>query len=390
MFLVLLFHKITKSLQDNMNKKVIVTGITGQTGSYMVDYLLKNTDYDIYGAIRRLSVDNHQNINHLKNNPRFKLIEMDLCDSESIEASIREIKPDYYINFAANSFVGTSWKLPVNHFQSNTMAVLHQLEAIRKHVPHCRYYNSGSSEEFGDVSYSPQDERHPLRPRSPYGASKASSRHIVKVWRESYNLYAIQGHLFNHESPRRGHEFVTRKITLAVANMVKEIKAGLPPTPLILGNLDTKRDWSHAADFVRGIWMMMNQELYRVELQPELYREHEYDKTVINSLQEYVLSSNETHTVREFLEACFKFAEINIDDVNPLRLPPVDSDIAPQVNYVFSDNKEPAVLVSKAFYRPAEVNLLWGDSSLVKKDLGWKPNYSFNDLVAEMMMSDLL
>jgi len=371
-------------------KKIIVTGCTGQTGSYMVDYLLKNTDCDIYGAIRRLSVDNHENIAHFKKNPRFKLIEMDLGDSESIEYSIREIKPDYYINFAANSFVGTSWKLPVNHFQSNTMAVLHQLEAIRKHAPHCRYYNSGSSEEWGDVIYSPQDELHPARPRSPYGASKASSRCIVKVWRESYNLYAIQGTALNHESPRRGANFVTRKITLAVSNMVKEGKLGLPITPLVLGNLEAKRDWSHAADFVRGIWMMMNQEKYRSDLQPELYNEGKYNKDLIRPLKEYVLASGEAHTIREFVEACFKFAEIDIVDVNPQRVAPATDLNGLQINYCFESGGEPAVLVSREFYRPADVETLLGNSSLIRKELGWKPNYSFNDLVAEMMMSDLL
>lgn len=374
-------------------KKIIVTGCTGQTGSYMVDYLLKNTDHDIYGAIRRLSVENHRNIDHIKKNPRFKLIEMDLCDSESIECSIREIKPDYYINFAANSFVGTSWKLPVNHFQSNTMAVLHQLEAIRKHAPHCRYYNSGSSEEFGDIIYTPQDENHPLRPRSPYGASKASSRHIVKVWRESYNLYAIQGQLFNHESSRRGFEFVTRKITLAVSNMVKEGKSGLPITPLVLGNLDAKRDWSHAADFVRGIWMMMNQEKYNKNFPiiiGGLSEEQEREFVYVKNIKEYVLASGESHTIREFVEACFKFAEINIVDVNPQRVAPATDANGLQANYCFESSGEPAVLVSREFYRPADVETLLGNSSLIRKELGWKPNYSFNDLVAEMMMSDLL
>lgn len=358
-----------------MNKaRVIVTGVTGQDGSYMVDYLLKNTDYDIYGAIRRLSVDNHQNIQHVKNNPRFKLIEMDLGDSESIELSIREIKPDYYINFAANSFVGTSWKLPVNHFQSNTMAVLHQLEAIRKHAPHCRYYNSGSSEEFGDVVSIPQDESHPLRPRSPYGASKASARHIVKVWRESYNLYAIQGQLFNHESSRRGAEFVTRKITLAIAKMVREGREGLPITPLVLGNLETKRDWSHAADFIHGIWLMLNQETVNCNF---------------NHITEYVLASGETHSIREFVELCFKIADINIVDSNPKRHEPCKDEKGLQVNYCFESSGEPAVLVSREFYRPAEVNLLLGDPSLIKKELGWMPEYSFNQLVNEMMRSDL-
>lgn len=179
-------------------KKVIVTGVTGQVGSYMADFLLQFTNLKVYGAIRRLSVPNHENIKHIKD-PNFKLVEMDLGDEHSIASLIEEIKPDYFINFAANSFVGNSWKMPVNHFQNNTMGVLHQLEAIRKHCPSCRYYNAGSSEEFGDVIYSPQDLNHPSRPRSPYGASKVAARQIVKVWRDSYDLFAIQGYLFNHE-----------------------------------------------------------------------------------------------------------------------------------------------------------------------------------------------
>jgi GDPmannose 4,6-dehydratase len=379
-------------------KKIIITGVTGQDGSYMADYLLENTDYLIYGAIRRLSVENHINIEHIKNNPRFKLIEADLTDSESIENCIREIRPDYFINFAANSFVGTSWKMPVNHFQSNTMAVLHQLEAIRKHAPFCRYYNSGSSEEFGDVVYSPQDETHPLRPRSPYGASKASARHIVKVWRESYGLYALQGYLFNHESPRRGHEFVTRKITLAVSKINYDIQRGVPITPLVLGNLDTKRDWSHAKDFVRGIWIMLNQEEVRPELLKIKYSggsillpsavEAKANETLSKYVKEYVLSSNESHSVREFVEQCFQYVNIDVDDVNPQRMAPCDNG-GLQANYVLTDTKEPVVLVSKDFYRPAEVNLLLGDSLLARTELKWTPEYSFPDLVKAMMVSDM-
>lgn len=178
--------------------KVIITGVTGQDGSYMVDYLLKNTNHKIYGGVRRLSVPNHKNISHI-NDPRFQLINLDISDPINVSGVINEIKPDYFINFAANSFVGTSWNMPVNHFTTNTLSVLYQLEAIREYCPKCRYYNAGSSEEFGDVEYWPQPESHPIKPRSPYGASKASARHIVKVYRESFGLYAVQGWLFNHE-----------------------------------------------------------------------------------------------------------------------------------------------------------------------------------------------
>ena len=268
-------------------KTVIVTGVTGQDGSHMVDYLLKNTDYKIYGGVRRLSVSNHENLKHIKND-RFELIDLDVADPQSNANAVQKYQPNYFINFAANSFVGCSWEMPLNHMQTNCLAVMFQLEAIRKFAPNCRYYNAGSSEEFGDVMYMPQDEKHPLRPRSPYGASKAAARHIVKVWRESYNLYAVQGWLFNHEGTRRGKDFVTRKITSNVARIKKDLDSGIKPQPLELGNLSSKRGWSDAEDFVDGVWKMLNQW-----------------KPI-----DYVLSSNETHTVREFVELAFAAAGI--------------------------------------------------------------------------------
>lgn len=338
-------------------KKAIVTGVTGQVGSYMADYLLENTSYQVYGAIRRLSVKNHENIDHIQNE-RFHLVEMDLNDSESIENLIREIQPDIFINLAANSFVGTSWKMPVNHFQNNTLGVLHQLETIRKHCPKCRYYNAGSSEEWGDVLYSPQDEAHPLRPRSPYGASKAAARHIVKVWRESYDLFALQGHLLNHESPRRGAEFVTRKISIGVARIREAMRKGEEFQPIELGNLDAKRDWSHAQDFVEGIWLMMNQE----------------------KPKEYVLSSNESHTIREFVEKSFDVVGIK----------GTWSGEGAYEEYIFSNGQtHTLVRVNPDFYRPAEVNHLHGNSNLIRSELGWKPKYSFDDLVKSMVENDL-
>ena len=205
-------------------KTALITGVTGQDGSLMVDFLLKNTDLNVIGTARRLSVPNHENINHLKDEKRFRLIDLDVTDSENISEVVQKEKPDYFINFAANSFVGNSWSMPVNHMQTNCMAVLHQLEAIKKHAPHCRYYNAGSSEQFGNIDYCPQDINHPFKPRSPYGASKCSAHHLVKVYRESYNLYAVQGILFNHEGVRRGEEFVTRKITKGVARIYHAIK----------------------------------------------------------------------------------------------------------------------------------------------------------------------
>jgi len=341
-------------------KKAIITGVTGQVGSYMADFLLQFTNLKVYGAIRRLSVPNHENIKHIKD-PNFELVEMDLGDEHSIASLIEEIKPDYFINFAANSFVGNSWKMPVNHFQNNTMGVLHQLEAIRKHCPSCRYYNAGSSEEFGDVIYSPQDLNHPSRPRSPYGASKVAARQIVKVWRDSYNLFAIQGYLFNHESERRGEEFVTRKITKNVARICKSLSSSeIDFEPLELGNLNAQRDWSHAEDFVRAVWLMLNE-----------------DKP-----KDYLLASGETHTVREFVELAFENAGIKghwtgkgLDEkFKFIGEVPVDITL---------------VKVNPDFYRPAEVEILLGDPIEAKVDLHWEKNVDFPTLVRRMVQNDL-
>lgn len=346
-------------------KTVIVTGVTGQDGSHMVDFLLANTDYNIIGIVRRLSVPNHTNLQHINSN-RFSIIEADICDSQSISLLVQKHKPDYFINFAANSFVGSSWELPLNHMTTNCLAVMFQLEAIKNFAPKCRYYNAGSSEEFGDVLYMPQDENHPLRPRSPYGASKAAARHIVKVWRESYSLYAVQGWLFNHEGTRRGSEFVTRKITLNVARIKNEIicnsKAGASIAkikPLELGNLMSKRDWSDAEDFVEGVWLMLNQEKPR----------------------DYVLSSNETHTVREFVELAFNAA--GIEGVW-LGAPGTIEEM-----FIHKEFKIPLVIVNPKFFRPAEVDILLGASDRARKDLNWQPKTSFFRLVKKMINNDL-
>ena len=339
------------------NKKILITGVTGQDGSFMADYLLKNTEHTIIAGVRRLSVKNHENIQHLLDNERFKLIDLDVCDQVNIEQVISEENPDYFINFAANSFVGNSWTQPVSHMITNAMAVLYQLEAIRKHSSNCRYYNAGSSEEFGDVLYSPQSELHPIRPRSPYGISKASARHMVKVWRESYDLYAVQGWLFNHEGTRRGEEFVTRKITKNVARIKNQYVLG-DFKPLELGNVDVKRDWSDAEDFVEGIWLMLNQE------EPK----------------EYVLSSNETHSIREFVEEAFNFAGFAIEECEW---------VGRGANEKYLHEGKVLMQINPDFYRPAEVELLWGDSSKARSDLGWEPKSSFLGLVKKMVDHDL-
>jgi GDPmannose 4,6-dehydratase len=337
-------------------KKVLITGVTGQDGSNMVRYLLKNTNHYIFGTIRRLSVNNHDNLEDI-NNSRFKLVTLDLTDGESIRKQVREIEPDFLINFAAQSFVGSSWDLPVQTFTTNTLSVMNFLEAIREYRPQCRFYSAGSSEEFGDVSYSPQDINHPLKPRSPYGASKCAARHLVKVYRESYNIFAIHCILFNHEGIRRGKEFVTRKITSNIARIKKELEEGVKVTPFQLGDIYAKRDWSDSEDFVEAVWLMLNQEKPR----------------------EYVLSSNETHTVKEFIELSCKYADLDyewFETVNPL-------DTKLFVNGIEILN------ISKKFYRPAEVDLLFGESTETRKFLNWEPKVSFQALVKKMVDHDL-
>lgn len=344
-------------------KNVLITGVTGQDGSYMIDYLLENTDYNLYGVIRRSSNPNNNNIIHILNNPRVKLVAGDLSDSQSIDNLVRDIKPDYFINLAAQSFVGVSWQIPEQTFDVGAVGVIRCLEAIRKHAPQCRFYNAGSSEELGNVDYYPQNERHNLKPRSPYGAAKASARHIVKVYRESYGLYAIQGLLYNHESERRGEEFVTRKITKAVARIKHALDNSLDFIPLELGNLDAKRDWSHALDFIDGIWKMLNQDTPR----------------------EFILASEKTHSIREFVEQ--SFACIGIKGSWTF----INGELPENETYIAIINNKHTCLVriNPEFYRPAEVDLLLGDATLAKTNLNWQPNISFTELVDRMVTNDI-
>lgn len=349
-------------------KKVLITGITGQDGSLMADYLINNfKDIEVYGSHRRLSVPNHCNIQHLKSNSRFKIIEMDVTDPESINNTFGEILPDYFINFAANSFVGNSWKMPINHMQTNAMAVLYCLEAIKNIKPDTKFYNAGSSEQFGDVDYAPQDIKHPFKPRSPYGVSKCTAHHLVKVYRESYNIFAVQGILFNHEGTRRGEEFVTRKITKNIArihNCIKDHKENFEA--LELGNIYSKRDWSDAEDFVKGIWLMLNQ-----------------DKP-----KDFVLSSSETHTIKEFIEIAFKHIGIKGKWQGE----------GIQEKFIFKEYKNEFYLhddncalvrINEKFYRPAEVELLLGDSNEAREELGWYPEVTFETLVKKMVDYDI-
>ncbi len=336
-------------------KKIIITGVTGQDGSHMADYLLKNTNFKIYGAVRRLSVKNHENILHLENEPRFKLINMDLNDAHSMRDVIIDIQPDFFINFAAQSFVAGSWDYPIQTWDTDADAVLHILESIRRFAPACRFYNAGSSEEFGDVIYSPQNEEHPLRPQSPYGAAKCAARHIVRVYRESYGLFAIQGWLFNHEGTRRGLDFVTRKISNGVAKIKHAIESGQEIPTLQLGNIDAQRDWTDAEDFMEGVWMMLNR-----------------DKP-----KNYVLASGKMYTVREFLNESLKCADIKF----------IAKGSEENEEYYTEDGKL-IFKVNSKFYRPAEVHELCGDCCLAEQEMGWTRKTDFYGLVKKMYEND--
>ena len=318
-------------------KKIIVTGVTGQDGSHMVDYLLKNTNHEIYGSVRRLSVKNHENILHLENEPRFHLIDMDLNDAHSMRDVILDVQPDYFINFAAQSFVAGSWNYPIQTWDTDANAVLHILESIRRFAPQCRFYNAGSSEEFGDVITSPQNEDHPLRPQSPYGAAKCAARHLVRVYRESYNLYAVQGWLFNHEGSRRGLDFVTRKISHTVARIKIALESNKTIPILKLGNIEAQRDWSDAEDFMEGVWLMLNQK----------------------APKNYVLGSGEMHTVREFLEEALKCAGIEFESRG-----------TEDNEKYYTIDGELIFEVDPKFYRPAEVSRIVRRSNACRKRNG--------------------
>ena len=338
-------------------KKVLITGVLGQDGANMAEYLLKKPNLEVYGMMRRTSNANFGNIKPFKEHSRFRLVCGDLTDEVSIDKLVEEIKPDFFINFGANSFVGCSWDMPLQVFDVNTLGVIRSLEAIRKFKPDCRFYSAGSSEELGDIDYSPQDINHPIKPRSPYGASKAAARHLVKVYRESYNIFAVHSILFNHEGVRRGEEFVTRKITKGVARIATAIANNEEFEPLQLGNVHSKRDWSDSEDFVKGVWLMLNQ------AKPK----------------EYVLSSNETHSIKDFVGKAFGYAYVSgfwegegLDE-----------------KFLHEGNHVPLIEVNKDFYRPAEVELLYGDSNPAREELGWKPEISFDKLVQRMVECDL-
>ena len=345
----------------NNQKCIIITGVTGQDGSHMVDYLLKNTsEYIIFGGARRLSIYNHKNIKHI-NSDRFRLINFDLTDSHVISKIFELLNPSYFLNFAAQSYVGSSWDFPEQTWNTNSTSIIHILESLRTYSPNCRFYQAGSSEEFGNVEYSPQNENHPLKPRSPYGASKVGARTIVKTWRDSYNLFAIQGWLFNHEGTRRGEEFITRKITKNVAFIKYCFDYNFKVKPFSVGNIYAIRDWSDAEDFMDGVWKMLNN----------------------SEPKEYILASGKTTSVKDFISMAFK--EIGINGIWENK---TDDNLNEKYYVIKNDKKIELVNIDKKFYRPAEVELLCGDSSLAKKELNWKPKLDINGLIKKMVKYD--
>jgi len=361
-------------------KNIFITGITGQDGSYMAEYCL-NLGHIVYGMVRRTAQIHDENYRHLLNNPNLKIVRGDLLDGGSLDSLVQKIKPDYFINFAAQSFVGDSWQIPEETFMVGAVGVLKCLEAIRKYHPTCRFYNAGSSEQFGNVLYCPQDEKHPFRPRSPYGAAKCAAHHLVKVYRESYGLYAVQGLLLNHESEKRGPEFVTRKITQGFARIVQAIKKNQHFEPIKLGNIDAKRDWSHAKDFVDAVWRMLNQDVYNTLLKDLT------GQALVSELKEYVVASGECHTVREFVNVIIEHLHHDCRWVGKGK----DEVLILNPEFIKRFNIHSAELVSidPLFYRPAEVDILLGDSSAIRRELGWFPKISFDNLIKCMLESDL-
>lgn len=327
-------------------KKALITGITGQDGSYLAEFLLKK-GYEVHGLVRRVSVDTLGRIHHLRD--QVIVHHADLMDQFSITKVIKEVQPDEVYHLGAMSFVGTSWRQPVLTGEVTGIGVGRILEAIRYEKPDAKLYQASSSEMFG-AAPAPQHEETKFYPRSPYGVAKVYAHHLVVNYRESFNLFACSGILFNHESERRGLEFVTRKISHAAAR----IKLGTQEV-LELGNLNAKRDWGHAEDFVKAMWLMLQQE------KPD----------------DFVIATGETHTVKEFVDLAFKVVEM------PLTWEGAG------VNEVGKFNGKVVVRINPRLIRPAEVDHLRGDFSKAKKILNWEPVIKFPQLVERMVLSDL-
>ncbi len=330
-------------------KHALITGITGQDGSYLAELLLEK-GYEVYGIMRRKSVVDYGNVEHIKDKIHF--IYADMTDPISLITAMKISQADEVYNLAAQSFVATSWEQPLATADIDALGVTNMLEAIRTVKPEARFYQASTSEMFGLVQAIPQTETTPFYPRSPYGVAKLYGHWITKNYRESYDLYACSGILFNHESERRGKEFVTRKITDAVAR----IKLGVQDY-LELGNMDSKRDWGHSKDYVKAMWLLLQQD----------------------HADDYVIATNETRTVREFVEVAFGHVGIEIEWEGT------------GVDEIGKDKAtgKTIVKVNPQFFRPAEVDILLGNPAKAEKELGWKREISFSQLVERMVKNDL-
>ena len=315
-----------------MTRKALITGITGQDGSYLAEFLL-GKGYEVYGMVRRTSTVHHERIQHIQD--QLELVQGDMGDLSSLITAISAVEPDEIYNLAAQSFVPISWNQPVFTGDTTGLGVTRMLDAVRTVNPAIRFYQASSSEMFGKVREVPQTEATPFYPRSPYGVAKVYGHWITVNYRESYDLFTCSGILFNHESPRRGMEFVTRKVTYHVAKIKLELG-----NEIRIGNLDSKRDWGYAGDYVRAMWLMLQQ----------------------NHPDDFVIATGKTHSVERLLEAAFGHVGLNWRD------------------YAVQDRR---------FMRPAEVDLLVGDPSKAKRAMGWEPQVSFEELIGMMVEADL-
>lgn len=336
-------------------KRALITGVTGQDGSYLAEFLL-DKGYEVHGIVRRSSTFNRQRIDHLRSNPetrdRFQLHYGDLGDAESLSAVLASTRPDEVYNLAAQSHVGISFSQPTYTGDVTGLGAARLLEAVRRAVPEARYYQASSSELFGKVAESPQRESTPFHPRSPYAVAKMYAFWATVNYREAYDLFAANGILFNHESPRRGENFVTRKITKSVADIVAGRRESVS-----LGNLDARRDWGYAGDFVEAMWLMLQQD------EPE----------------DFVIGTGETHSVRQFAELAFGEIGIRLD---------WDGEGVDEIGRDASTGAV-RVRVDPAYFRPSEVDMLLADPSRARNELGWTPRVSFEELVRMMVRSDL-
>ena len=337
-------------------KRALITGITGQDGSYLAELLLEK-GYEVHGMIRRASVFNTERIDHLYQDPHEKNISLflhygDLVDSSNISRLIEKIKPDEIYNLAAQSHVAVSFATPEYTGEVDGLGALRLLDAIKDLKIKTKFYQASTSELYGKVKEIPQNEETPFNPRSPYGIAKLYAHWMVKNYREAYDLYAVNGILFNHESPRRGKRFVTRKITRAAVRIAKGLQQ-----KLYLGNLNAQRDWGYAKDYVEMMWMMLQQD------RPD----------------DYVIASGQAHTVREFAELAFKYLGIELEWAG----------VGVQEVGIDQKNGQVLIEVDPSYFRPTEVELLIGDPTKARKKLGWKPRVSFAELIRIMVEADL-